>query len=179
MGACANCVDPDPRECAEFPSFKTLTQDQVSLIIGKVAMKSCPLDPAPTSVHVVLQVFDVLLPVVTCMINMSFESGLFAEEWRQAPVLPCLVPRPHYYARPMRFGSRGPRKFLRPRQTRRSETFCLTWGGAFGSGRAVNNFSALMKDVQEPWRVQKNEHFYSMHVLIVESRLAFLFHLSH
>ena len=34
-----------------------------------------------------------------------------------------LVPRPHYYARPMRFGSRGPRKFLRPRQTRRTETF--------------------------------------------------------
>ena len=66
-----------------------------------------------------------------------------------------LVPRPHYYARPMRFGSRGPRKFLRPRQTRRSETFCLTWGGAFGSGRAVNNFSALMKDVQQPWRVQR------------------------
>ena len=60
-------------------------------------------------------------------------------------VTPCLVPRPHYYLRPMRFGSRGPRKFLRPRQTRRSETFCLTWGGAFGSRRAVNNFSALMK----------------------------------
>ena len=30
-------------------------------------MKSCPLDPAPTSV--VLQVLDVLLPVITCMIN--------------------------------------------------------------------------------------------------------------
>ena len=41
-------------------------------------------------------------------------------------LFPCLVPRPHYYGRPMRFGSRGPRKFLRPRQTRRSETFCLT-----------------------------------------------------
>ena len=80
MGSCANCVDPDPRECGEFPSFKTLTQDQVSLIIGKAAMKSCPSDPAPTSV--VLQVLDVLLPVITCMINMSFESGLFAEEWR-------------------------------------------------------------------------------------------------
>ena len=66
----------------------------------------------------------------------------------------CLVPRPHYYGRPMRFGSRGPRKFLRPRQTRRSETFCLTWGGAFGSERAVNYFSSLMKDVQQPWRVQ-------------------------
>ena len=88
MGACANFVDPDPRECAEFQNFKTLTQDQVSLLIGKAAMKSCPLDPAPTSV--VLQVLDVLLPVITCMINMSFESGLFAEEWRQALVLPTL-----------------------------------------------------------------------------------------
>ena len=67
MDACANCVDPDPRERAEFPNFKTLTQDQVSLIIGRAVVKSCPLDPAPTSV--VLQVLDVLLPVITCMIN--------------------------------------------------------------------------------------------------------------
>ena len=51
-------------------------------------MKSCPLDPAPTSV--VLQVLDVLLPVITCMINMLLESDLFAEEWRQALVLPTL-----------------------------------------------------------------------------------------
>ena len=47
MGAC-NCVDPVPREYAEFPNFKTLTQDQVSLLIGKAAMKSCPLDPGTT-----------------------------------------------------------------------------------------------------------------------------------
>ena len=96
---------------------------------------------------------------------------------------PCLVPRPHYYAPPMRFGSRGPRKFLRPRQTRWSETFCLSWGGVFGSGRAVSNFSALMKDVQQPWRVERikrlTEHFYSLYVFIVESPFAFLFHLSH
>ena len=45
--------------------------------------------------------------------------------------------------------------------------------------RASCNFSALMKDVQQPWRVQRNEHFYSMHVFIVERRLAFLFQLSH
>ena len=51
-------------------------------------MKPCPFDPAPTPV--VLQVLDVLLPVITCMINVSFESGLFAEEWRQALVLPTL-----------------------------------------------------------------------------------------
>ena len=28
-------------------------------------------------------------------------------------IISCLVPRPHYYAQPMRFGSRDPRKFLR------------------------------------------------------------------
>ena len=84
MVACENCVDPDLRERAELPNFKTLTQDQVSLIIGEAGMKSCPLDPAPTSV--VLLVLDVLLPVITCMINISFESGLFAEEWGQALV---------------------------------------------------------------------------------------------
>ena len=115
------------------------------------------------------------VPSVTFFMNKSLKSITKVFSW--------LVPRPHYYARPMRFGSRGPRKFLRPRQTRRSETFCLTWGGVFGSGRAVNNFSALMKDVQQPWRVERikrlTEHFYSMHVFIVESPLAFLSHLSH
>ena len=32
----------------------------------------------------------------------------------------CLVPRPHYYERPKRFGSLGPRKFLRPSPGRSS-----------------------------------------------------------
>ena len=58
----------------------SLTQDQVSLIIRKAVMKPLPLDPAPTSV--VLWVLGVRSPVITCMINMSFESGLFVEEWR-------------------------------------------------------------------------------------------------
>ena len=31
----------------------------------------------------------------------------------------CLVPRPHYHALPMRFGSRGPRKFLSPGRSSR------------------------------------------------------------
>ena len=41
--------------------------------------------------------------------------------------LPGTYDRPHYYPRPMRFGSRGLRKFLRPRQTRRSESFGLSF----------------------------------------------------
>ena len=45
----------------------------------------------------------------------------------------CLVPRPYYCLRPMRFGLRGPSEFLRLRQTRTSETLCLTLGGALRS----------------------------------------------
>ena len=85
MGAFPDCVVPDLRECAEFPNFKTLTQDRVCWITGNAGMKSCPFDTAPTSV--ILQVLDVLLPVITCINNMSFESVLFAEKWRQALVL--------------------------------------------------------------------------------------------
>ena len=83
--------------------------------------------------------------------GMSLRNGMWQAVYKSGTGTGCLVPRPHYYARPMRFGSRGPRKFLTPRQTRRSETFCRTWGGAFGSGRAVNNFSALICTLHGCW----------------------------
>ena len=54
------------------------------------------------------------VPSVTFFMIKSLKSIIKVFSW--------LVPRPHYYARTMRFGSRGPRTFLRPRQTRRSET---------------------------------------------------------
>ena len=63
-----------------FANYTTLSQKQVSELIKKAAKKSCPLDPMPTSV--VLEVLDVLtlLPVITNMINLSFESGKFASD---------------------------------------------------------------------------------------------------
>ena len=50
--------------------------------------KSCPLDPMPTSV--VLEVLDVLLPVITNMNNLSVESGKFASDWKEALLKPLL-----------------------------------------------------------------------------------------
>ena len=95
----------------------------------------------------------------------------------------CLVPRPHYYAQLMRFGSHGPRKFWGLDKLGEVRHFVSLGVEFFGSGQAVNNFSALMKDVQQPWRVGRikrlTEHFYFIHVFIVERPLAFLFHLSH
>ena len=74
------CSVPKPQDLDIRPSFSDY---------WKAAMKYCPLDPAPTSV--VLQVLDVLLPLITCMINSLFECGMFAEEWiLQALILPTL-----------------------------------------------------------------------------------------
>ena len=82
------CPDSDTSAGVTFANFKTLSQEQVSELIKKAAKKSCPLDPMPTSV--VLEVLDVLLPVITNMINLSFESGEFASDWKEALLKPLL-----------------------------------------------------------------------------------------
>ena len=82
------CADSDSCAGVTFANFKTLSQEQVSELIKKAAKKSCPLDPMPTSV--LLEVLDVLLPVITNMINLSFESGEFASDWKQALLKPLL-----------------------------------------------------------------------------------------
>jgi hypothetical protein len=42
----------------------------------------------PTSL--VLKCQDILLPVITRMINLSLQSGVFCDEWKQALVQPQL-----------------------------------------------------------------------------------------
>ena len=71
-----------------FTSFKSLTQDQVRMLIDKAPKKSCQLDPIPTSI--VVQSLDILLPVITKLVNLSFETGQFAGTWKEALVLPSL-----------------------------------------------------------------------------------------
>ena len=82
------CADSHSCASVTFANFKTLSQEQVSELIKKAAKKSCPLDPMPTSV--VLEVLDALLPVITNMINLSFESGKFASDWKEALLKPLL-----------------------------------------------------------------------------------------
>ena len=71
-----------------FTGFKTLSQEQVRLLISKAAGKSCQLDPIPNPI--VLKLLDVLLPVITKLINLSFDTSRFAEAWKEALVLPSL-----------------------------------------------------------------------------------------
>ena len=72
----------------QFTGFRTLSQEQVRKLISRAAGKSCQLDPIPTPI--VLKLLDVLLPVITKLINPSCDTGRFAEAWKEALVLPSL-----------------------------------------------------------------------------------------
>ena len=71
-----------------FDSFEQLSEEDVKNLIAKSNGKTSSLDPMPTSI--VVQCQDVLLPVLTRMINMSLDSGVFPVEWKVADVCPLL-----------------------------------------------------------------------------------------
>ena len=71
---------------ASFDSFKQLDEKDVKHLIAKSNRKTSSLDPMPTSI--VVQCQDILLPVLTRMINMSLNSGIFPAEWKVADVRP-------------------------------------------------------------------------------------------
>ena len=56
--------------------FKPLSEGDVCKLIEGFPKKSCTLDPMTTSL--VIKCIDVLLPVITKIINLSLESGSFA-----------------------------------------------------------------------------------------------------
>ena len=64
----------------QLTSFKPLSPEQVQELIVKAPIKSCPLDPIPSSILV--QLMDVLLPALTTMTNLSFVEGHFANVWK-------------------------------------------------------------------------------------------------
>ena len=68
--------------------FLSLDEGQVSELIQKCSKKSCPSDPAPTSL--VLSCLEKLLPVITCLINGSMKIGYFHCDWKEVVVTPLL-----------------------------------------------------------------------------------------
>ena len=84
------CTIQDCQDCAHimelhslsFGSFKAITEGETYSIIMNLAKKSCALDPIPTTLLV--KCIDVLLPVITKMVNISLESGHFPLAWKEA-----------------------------------------------------------------------------------------------
>ena len=67
--------------------FKMLTEQDVKSLMQHSSLKSCALDPMPSTL---VSRCDVLLPVLTRLINMSLKSGQFPVAWKKALVLPLL-----------------------------------------------------------------------------------------
>ena len=64
--------------------FKILTEQDVKSLMQHSSLKSCALDPMPSTL---VSRCDVLLPVLSRLINMS---GQFPVAWKEALVLPLL-----------------------------------------------------------------------------------------
>ena len=60
-------------------SFNNLSERNVSDLINNSAKKSCVLDPMPTCL--IYDSLDVLLPVITRMVNASLSTEHFPDEW--------------------------------------------------------------------------------------------------
>ena len=72
-------------------------------------------------------------------------NGVRSRDYQNSSGGYCLVPRPYYFLRPMSFGLRGLSEFLRLRQTRTSETLCVTLGGTFRSNLASCQINVLLQ----------------------------------
>ncbi|CAB4008980.1 Hypothetical predicted protein, partial [Paramuricea clavata] len=73
---------------AHLSNFNTLTEEDVRTLIKECGKKNSAVDPMPTSL--VIDLIDVLLPTITKIINLSLDSGTFADVWKCALVHPLL-----------------------------------------------------------------------------------------
>lgn len=68
--------------------FVLLSQEEVHDLILASKKKTCSLDPIPTKL--VFECLDILVPVITKIINYSLEHGVFPSAWKNALVFPLL-----------------------------------------------------------------------------------------
>ena len=91
-----NALPPD-REvdvAHAFHSFQPLSENAVFalLLLRKSAKKSCPLGPMPTSL--VVGCLDVLLPVISRIVNLSLSGGHFCDECRKEALVTPILKKP-------------------------------------------------------------------------------------
>ena len=67
-------------------SFYTLNEHCINDLIKNSAKKSCTLDPWPSTL--VCDALDVVLPVITYVVNASLSTGHFPDVWKEAIVSP-------------------------------------------------------------------------------------------
>lgn len=69
-------------------NFKSVANEEVQKFIMTSNSKSSVLDPLPTSL--VKACIEILIPLITLIINLSLEQGCFPSEWKLAAIIPLI-----------------------------------------------------------------------------------------
>ena len=75
-------------ESNKFSEFVPLSEQEVAAIIGKMASKSCEIDPIPTTL--LKKVLPSVIGPITAIVNCSITQGIFAQHWKMAIIWPLL-----------------------------------------------------------------------------------------
>ncbi|VDI55823.1 Hypothetical predicted protein [Mytilus galloprovincialis] len=65
-------------------SFKHTTNDEIRTIIQKAQNKFCELDPIPS--NILKQCSDVVVPLISDIVNTSFDEKIVSSDFKQALV---------------------------------------------------------------------------------------------
>ena len=69
-------------ESNKFSEFVPLLEHEVAATIGKMASKSCEIDPIPTTL--LKKVLPSVIGLITAIVNCSITQGIFAQHWKTA-----------------------------------------------------------------------------------------------
>ena len=81
-------IDMVSRINCELKEFTPATPEEVRHIVNKCSSKSCCLDPVPSSVFV--KHLDLLVPVITIIVNLSLKSSTMSSSLKEAVLYPLL-----------------------------------------------------------------------------------------
>ena len=81
-------IPTDKEDMSELSEFQLTDDEFVRKIIMKSKPTTCPSDPIPTKL--IKENIDILLPIITKIVNLSLLTGTFSDEWKTAFVLPLL-----------------------------------------------------------------------------------------
>jgi hypothetical protein len=77
-----------PKYTSQLTEFAPLPEDEVHKMLLRAPSKSCELDPVPT--WLLKSCADEVVPLITNIINLSFETAQMPQDYKMAILLPLL-----------------------------------------------------------------------------------------
>ena len=73
---------------AKFRKFQPISEHELSILIRRTPIKTCELDPLPA--HLLSNCLDLLLPVISQIVNSSLAQGIVTSDMKEALLRPLL-----------------------------------------------------------------------------------------